>query len=104
MKRIAACVSAGTTCENRRADDGRGTINQRAAILPGNPDMPETTLTPVHDETPAHDAAPPEATATDAQLLDAFRSRNDEAAFEALVQRHGPMIMGTCRRVLGNVH
>jgi RNA polymerase sigma factor (sigma-70 family) len=38
---------------------------------------------------------------TDAQLLDSFLSRHDERAFEALIYRHGPMVMGVCRRTLG---
>jgi RNA polymerase sigma factor (sigma-70 family) len=37
---------------------------------------------------------------TDAELLDCFIDRRDEAAFEALVRRHGPMVLGVCRRVL----
>lgn len=37
---------------------------------------------------------------TDRELLAAFATRNDQAAFTALVKRHGPMVMGICRRVL----
>jgi RNA polymerase sigma factor (sigma-70 family) len=38
----------------------------------------------------------------DYQLLEAFTARRDEAAFAALVGRHGPMVLRTCRRVLGH--
>jgi RNA polymerase sigma factor (sigma-70 family) len=38
----------------------------------------------------------------DGQLLEDFVARRDEAAFEALLLRHGPMVLGVCRRVLGN--
>jgi RNA polymerase sigma factor (sigma-70 family) len=41
---------------------------------------------------------------TDGQLLDDYISRGEEAALEALVRRHGPMVWGVCRRVLRNHH
>jgi RNA polymerase sigma factor (sigma-70 family) len=40
---------------------------------------------------------------TDAQLLERFAAAKDEAAFEELVRRHGPMVRGICRRLLGPV-
>ena len=36
----------------------------------------------------------------DGELLERFRTRRDEAAFEALVELHGPMVLGLCRRFL----
>ncbi|HKB04775.1 MAG TPA: sigma-70 family RNA polymerase sigma factor [Gemmataceae bacterium] len=42
--------------------------------------------------------APP--TGTDADLVRAFAARRDPAAFEHIVRRHGPMVLGVCRRVL----
>ncbi len=44
---------------------------------------------------------------SDAQLLEQYIARRDElgeAAFATLVQRHGPMVLGACRRVLGDRH
>src|SRR4029077_15653109 len=36
----------------------------------------------------------------DRQLLERYLTRRDEAAFAALVDRHGPMVLGLCRRIL----
>jgi RNA polymerase sigma factor (sigma-70 family) len=45
---------------------------------------------------------------SDAELLARFIRREDaaasEAAFSTLVSRHGPMVLGTCRRMLGDDH
>jgi RNA polymerase sigma-70 factor (ECF subfamily) len=41
---------------------------------------------------------------SDGQLLGRFAARREEAAFEALVRRHGPMVWGVCRRILRNPH
>ena len=38
--------------------------------------------------------------ATDRQLLQRFATQQEEAAFEMLVERHGPAVLGLCRRIL----
>src|ERR1700680_4023654 len=47
---------------------------------------------------------PDGAGSTDATLLESYVAREDEAAFEVLVRRHGPMVLGVCRRILSNTH
>ncbi|MHC5543962.1 RNA polymerase sigma factor, partial [Singulisphaera rosea] len=44
------------------------------------------------------------AALTDAQLLDRFVTRREEAAFQALVLRHGGMVFQVCRALLDNRH
>jgi RNA polymerase sigma factor (sigma-70 family) len=46
--------------------------------------------------------APPGDATSDAQLLARFLIDREEGAFAALVRRHGPMVLGVCRRVLGH--
>jgi RNA polymerase sigma factor (sigma-70 family) len=44
------------------------------------------------------------AEAPDALLLDRFVEQWDQAAFHDLVVRHGPMVLGVCRRILRDHH
>jgi RNA polymerase sigma factor (sigma-70 family) len=43
-------------------------------------------------------------TPSDADLLNCYLVRKDDAAFECLVRRHGGLVYGVCRRILGNQH
>ncbi len=56
---------------------------------------------------PRRSGEPPEAGMSDGQLLGRFNDRRDdsaEAAFGALVRRHGPMVLRVCDQVLGDRH
>src|SRR5258708_88027 len=37
---------------------------------------------------------------SECRLLERFVAEQDEAAFEAILSRHGPMVLGVCRRAL----
>jgi RNA polymerase sigma factor (sigma-70 family) len=51
-----------------------------------------------------HRALPAPGGQPDGDLLTHFIATRDEAAFAALVRRHGPMVLGVCRRLLRNDH
>jgi RNA polymerase sigma factor (sigma-70 family) len=49
------------------------------------------------------DAARPDVVSLpDGELLTRYVANRDEKAFEVLVRRHGAMVFGVCRRILGN--
>lgn len=60
---------------------------QRTSVLQELCDLPEVRML---------------ASLTDAELLERFAARREDAAFAVLVHRHGPLVLGVCRRVLRN--
>ncbi|HTU22681.1 MAG TPA: sigma factor [Gemmataceae bacterium] len=49
-------------------------------------------------------SAPPKESASDRELLERFLVRRDEAAFAALLERHGAMVLRMCQRILHDAH
>ena len=41
---------------------------------------------------------------SDQQILERFVDRRDDAAFEGLMVRHGPMVLNVCRQLLRDTH
>ncbi len=39
---------------------------------------------------------------SDGELMESFIGHRDQTAFQALMERHGPIVLGVCRRVLRN--
>src|SRR5438128_1594254 len=64
-------------------------------------DMPVNSATRGRRFSP--DASDP-GTGTDRELLGRFVAQRDEGAFASLVERHGPMVLDVCRRVLRDTH
>jgi RNA polymerase sigma factor (sigma-70 family) len=48
--------------------------------------------------------APAPDALSDSQLLQRFAHAREEASFQTLIERHGPMVLGLCRRLLSDPH
>jgi RNA polymerase sigma factor (sigma-70 family) len=64
--------------------------------------MPTTTLGTVVHQLRRTVLANGGVAPPDCVLLESFIASRDEIAFEGLVRRHGPMVLGVCRRILRN--
>jgi RNA polymerase sigma factor (sigma-70 family) len=64
--------------------------------------MPNATLKNVLDRLRSSARFQEAADLPDGQLLGRYVASRDELAFEMLVRRHGPMVLGVCRRLLVN--
>jgi RNA polymerase sigma factor (sigma-70 family) len=62
--------------------------------------MPAGQLNAVLRHLHAAAFAPGAGGVADAQLLERYLADRDEVAFEGLLRRHGPMVLGVCRRLL----
>jgi RNA polymerase sigma factor (sigma-70 family) len=66
--------------------------------------MPQPTLTSILHFLRSTCEADADRDLPDADLLERFLIHREEAAFALLLQRHGPMVLAVCRRVLGDPH
>jgi len=66
--------------------------------------MPHHSLPPVLRHIRRLVGAYPADDSDDALLLERFALRQEEDAFEALLERYGPMVLGVCRRLLSQPH
>lgn len=65
--------------------------------------MPQGSMNRLLDHLRRVTAAPKQPP-SDGELLAGFIERREEDAFAAPLRRHGPMVLGVCRRVLGDLH
>src|ERR1700733_6384245 len=76
--------------------EGTGRSRHRGNAMPAS--QLESAIHPLRTSVRKHEGGQ----VKDAELLERFIAHRDEGAFELLVRRHGPMVLGVCKRVLGN--
>jgi RNA polymerase sigma factor (sigma-70 family) len=75
---------------------------EEAGSSRGDPAMTHAQLGPVVRHLRHLAGTPGHHDLSDTQLLQCFAARHEEAAFAALVERHGRLVLNVCRRVLGH--
>jgi RNA polymerase sigma factor (sigma-70 family) len=98
---LGVCNSPEKSVRNEPAAGSRWVDVPRAGL--GDEAMETRMAVDVHDVRTLSDVNAL-SKLSDAQLLDRFAARREEAAFEAIIQRHGPMVWGVCCRVLRDHH
>src|SRR5262249_29203051 len=87
VDRISFTVRPGEGVAGRSENSGR--IRGVPGIIRGKPNRSGTGSMMTDTGDP-----------TDAELLECFTARKEEEAFAELVRRHGPRVLGVCRKVL----
>jgi RNA polymerase sigma factor (sigma-70 family) len=80
-----------------------GTIRERS-FFPGVGPMIKSPAASAVGLVRDRHASPCAEGMSDGSLLEWFTRRREEAAFAALMRRHGPMVLSVCRRVLAQEH
>src|SRR5262249_7340371 len=83
---------------------GSGHYHQKTVARARGQDMAAGRVNTVLRHLKAAACLPGGGGVTDAQLLEQYLAHRSEGAFEALLRRHGPMVLGVCLRVLRNDH
>ncbi len=101
------CVSCCSRCQRGRSAASRALFDQNR-VLPGDfafgCSAPEQCKMSRTISPRRHSCGRMADYLSDATLLERFVTCREEAAFAALVQRHGPRVLGACRRILRNEH
>src|SRR5262249_12015050 len=98
-------ISAGPAHEKSRRNYGLRTLfwgGPSEAAPARASGMAETTLNPLLQHIRGLVGAREAGASTDDERLRRFVARRDEAAFAALVERHGRLVLRVCRHLLGH--